>query len=92
TLEQVQEAFGEKRFAEMDEWMLPLESALADWPEVALSADAAFYMKQGQPILVPNAPTSGWVRLYANKTDFIGVGQILDDGRVVPKRLMQAVD
>ncbi|MCG7983000.1 MAG: tRNA pseudouridine(55) synthase TruB [Candidatus Thiodiazotropha lotti] len=92
TLEQVQEAFGEKRFAEMDEWMLPLESALADWPEVALSADAAFYMKQGQPILVPNAPTSGWVRLYANKTDFIGVGQILDDGRVAPKRLMQAVD
>ncbi|MCG7907915.1 MAG: tRNA pseudouridine(55) synthase TruB [Candidatus Thiodiazotropha taylori] len=92
TVEQVQEAFGEKRFAEMDEWLLPLESALADWPEVALSADAAFYMKQGQPILVPNAPTSGWVRLYANKTDFIGVGQILDDGRVAPKRLMQAVD
>ncbi|MEW8626236.1 MAG: tRNA pseudouridine(55) synthase TruB [Candidatus Thiodiazotropha sp.] len=92
TVEQIQEAFGEKRFAEMDEWMLPLESALADWPEVALSADAAFYMKQGQPILVPNAPTSGWVRLYANKTDFIGVGQILDDGRVAPKRLMQAVD
>ncbi|MEJ2619098.1 MAG: tRNA pseudouridine(55) synthase TruB [Candidatus Thiodiazotropha sp.] len=90
TLGQVQEAFGEKRFAEMDEWMLPLESALADWPEVALSADAAFYMKQGQAILVPNAPTSGWVRLYANKTDFIGVGQILDDGRVAPKRLMQA--
>jgi tRNA pseudouridine55 synthase len=90
TLEQVQEAFGEKRFAEMDEWLLPLESALADWPEVALSADAAFYMKQGQPILVANAPTSGWVRLYANKTDFIGVGQILDDGRVAPKRLMQA--
>ncbi|MCG7936287.1 MAG: tRNA pseudouridine(55) synthase TruB [Candidatus Thiodiazotropha taylori] len=92
TVEQVQEAFGEKRFAEMDEWLLPLESALADWPEVALSADAAFYMKQGQPILVPNAPTSGWVRLYANKTDFIGVGQILDDGRVAPKRLMQALD
>ncbi|MEW8406773.1 MAG: tRNA pseudouridine(55) synthase TruB [Candidatus Thiodiazotropha taylori] len=92
TVAQVQEAFGEKRFAEMDEWLLPLESALADWPEVVLSADAAFYMKQGQPILVPNAPTSGWVRLYANKTDFIGVGQILDDGRVAPKRLMQALD
>ncbi|MCU7930953.1 MAG: tRNA pseudouridine(55) synthase TruB [Candidatus Thiodiazotropha sp. (ex Codakia rugifera)] len=88
TLESVQQAFSEKQFKEMDEWLLPLESALAEWPEVALSADAAFYMKQGQPILVPNAPTSGWVRLYANKTDFLGVGQILDDGRVAPKRLM----
>ncbi|MCU7875058.1 MAG: tRNA pseudouridine(55) synthase TruB [Candidatus Thiodiazotropha sp. (ex Lucinoma borealis)] len=88
TLESVQQAFSEKQFTEMDDWLLPLESALAEWPEVALSADAAFYMKQGQPILVPNAPTSGWVRLYANKTDFLGVGQILDDGRVAPKRLM----
>jgi tRNA pseudouridine55 synthase len=90
TLEQVQEAFGEKRFEEMDNWLLPLESALSNWPEVALTADAAFYMKQGQAIQVPNAPTSGWVRLYANKTEFLGVGQILDDGRVAPKRLMQA--
>ncbi|MGD8908623.1 MAG: tRNA pseudouridine(55) synthase TruB [Chromatiales bacterium] len=89
TLEQVQAAFADKRFQEMDNWVLPLESALADWPEVKLTADAAFYMKQGQPILVPNAPTSGWVRLYANQHDFLGVGQILDDGRVAPKRLMQ---
>jgi tRNA pseudouridine55 synthase len=92
TLEQVQSAFADKRFQEMDDWLLPLESALADWPEVKLTADAAFYMKQGQPILVPNAPTSGWVRLYANQNDFLGVGQILDDGRVAPKRLMQVTN
>jgi tRNA pseudouridine55 synthase len=92
TLEQVQSAFADKRFAEMDDWMLPLESALAEWPEVKLTADAAFYLQQGQPILVPNAPTSGWVRLYANQSDFLGVGQILDDGRVAPKRLMQVTN
>lgn len=92
TLEQVQAAFSDKLFEEMDGWLLPLESALAEWPEVKLSADAAFYMQQGQPILVPNAPTSGWVRLYANQSDFMGVGQILDDGRVAPKRLMQVTN
>jgi tRNA pseudouridine55 synthase len=57
---------------------------------VQLTADAAFYLKQGQPVLVPQAPTSGWVRLYANQSDFLGVGQILEDGRVAPKRLLQA--
>ncbi len=92
TLEQIQSAFGDKRFEEMDAWLLPLESALADWPEVKLTPDAAFYMKQGQPILVPNAPTSGWVRLYANQSEFLGVGQVLDDGRVAPKRLMQVTN
>jgi tRNA pseudouridine55 synthase len=85
----IQEAFREKRFAEMDSWLLPLESALAEWPEVQLTADAAFYLKQGQPVLVPNAPTSGWVRLYANHREFLGVGQIQDDGLVAPKRLLQ---
>ncbi|MGD8588284.1 MAG: tRNA pseudouridine(55) synthase TruB [Chromatiales bacterium] len=90
TLETVQQAFREKRFAEMDAWLLPLESALSEWPEVKLTADAAFYLKQGQPVLVPNAPTSGWVRLYANQSEFVGVGEILDDGRVAPKRLLQA--
>jgi tRNA pseudouridine55 synthase len=92
SLASIQEAFQEKRFEEMDGWLLPLESALSEWPEVMLTADAAFYLKQGQPVLVPNAPTSGWVRLYANQTDFLGVGQIQDDGRVAPKRLMQAAN
>jgi tRNA pseudouridine55 synthase len=89
TLGEIQHAFNEKQFKEMDDWLLPLESALAEWPQVALTPDAAFYMRQGQPILVPNAPTSGWVRLYTNESDFLGVGQILDDGRVAPKRLMR---
>jgi tRNA pseudouridine55 synthase len=89
SLETVQLAFREKRFQEMDDWLLPLESALSEWPEVQLTPDAAFYLKQGQPVLVPQAPTSGWVRLYANQNDFLGVGQILDDGRVAPKRLLQ---
>ncbi|RDH90049.1 MAG: tRNA pseudouridine(55) synthase TruB [endosymbiont of Seepiophila jonesi] len=89
TLEQVREDFEARRFAEMDALLLPLESALSDWPEINLTPDAAFYLKQGQPVLVPKAPTSGWVRLYANEVDFLGVGQILDDGRVAPKRLLQ---
>lgn len=89
TLEAVQQAFRDKHFEEMDGWLLPLESALTDWPEVALSPDAAFYLKQGQPVLVPQAPTSGWVRLYENQTEFLGVGQIMDDGRVAPKRMVQ---
>jgi tRNA pseudouridine55 synthase len=88
----IQEAFGEKRFSEMDGWLLPLESALSEWPEVQLSADAAFYLKQGQAVLVPNAPTGGLVRLYANRDEFLGVGQIQDDGRVAPKRLIQVTN
>ncbi len=75
--------------AAMDGLLLPLESALTQWPDVELSSDAAFYLQQGQAVLVPHAPTSGWVRLYQRDQTFLGMGEILDDGRVAPRRLMK---
>jgi tRNA pseudouridine55 synthase len=75
--------------AAMDRLLLPIESALTQWPGVELSSDAAFYLQQGQPVLVPRAPTSGWVRLYERDHTFLGMGEILDDGRVAPRRLMK---
>jgi tRNA pseudouridine55 synthase len=65
----------------------PVDSALIDWPKVELSENLAFYLKQGQPVQVSRAPTEGLVRLY-DDDGFLGIGQILDDGRVAPKRLM----
>lgn len=73
----------------LEQILLPIESGVADWPDVRLGADAAFYMGQGQPVLVPNAPTEGWVRIY-DQQKFIGVGEIQDDGRVAPRRMIQA--
>ena len=76
--------------AALDKLLLPMESGLAQWPGVRLSGDAAFYLRQGQPVLVPQAPTEGWVRLYEGESHFLGMGEILDDGRVAPRRLMTA--
>lgn len=67
--------------------LLPIESALIDWPQIDLTADMSFYLRQGQAVQVPNAPTVGFVRLYDDKKRFIGLGNILSDGRVAPKRM-----
>ena len=89
TIEQLEALAGEGFFARLDALLLPMESALAQWPGVRLTGDAAFYLRQGQPVLVPKAPTSGWVRLYEGESTFLGMGEILDDGRVAPRRLMK---
>ncbi len=52
--------------------------------------DAAYYMKMGQAVLVPQAPTEGGVRIYSKSGSFLGVGCILDDGKVQPKRLLRS--
>jgi len=79
----------EQGFDELDKQLLPMHSALVDWPEINLSDNSAYYVRQGQPVQVPKAPSQGWVRLMGEKpNDFIGVGHILEDGRVAPKRLV----
>jgi len=86
TLDKLERA-AEEGSASLDALLLPLDSALGHWPAVRLSEDAAFYLRQGQPVLVPRAPLDGLVRLYDPSGRFIGVGEMLDDGKVQPKRL-----
>lgn len=75
----------------LDGLLRPVATAVGQWPTVELTGAPAFYLKQGQPVLVPHAPTEGWVRLYEQEEAqgrFIGVGEILEDGRVAPRRLI----
>ena len=74
--------------AALDRFLLPMESALEHWPEVCLSDDLAFYVRRGQAVFVPRAPTQGWVKLRTADQRFLGMGRVLDDGRVAPKRLI----
>ncbi|HHM05167.1 MAG TPA: tRNA pseudouridine(55) synthase TruB [Gammaproteobacteria bacterium] len=87
TLEAV-ETLAEENHQRLSELLLPMESALAAWPDVCLSEDMAYYMRQGQAVFVPRAPTSGWVKLRDARQRFLGVGCVLADGRVAPKRLL----
>lgn len=76
----------------LDALLLPIESSIQQWPEVQLSPDAAYYLKMGQPVVVPHAPTCGWVRVYGAGCRFLGVGEVLDDGRIAPRRLLQKLE
>lgn len=81
----------EREKGSLDKFLLPTSSAVGHWPEVKLTDATSFYLKQGQPVLIPHAPTSGWVRLCESngqEEDFLGVGEVLDDGRVAPRRLV----
>lgn len=68
--------------------LLGVDAMLRDVPEVVLADAVAFYLCQGQAVIVPRAPTEGLVRIYDQQRRFLGVGEILDDGRVAPRRLL----
>lgn len=76
--------------AGLDAWLLPMDAALVDYPAVQLADDLARYVRQGQAVWMPKAPDPGWVRLYDGDQRFFGMGEVLDDARVAPRRLMRS--
>ncbi|MGK0673335.1 MAG: tRNA pseudouridine(55) synthase TruB [Halothiobacillaceae bacterium] len=70
--------------------ILPIDSALTGYPAMTLDADSTFYIRHGHPVFVAHAPTEGWFRIYGADGLFLGLGEVLDDGRVAPRRLLAA--
>ena len=68
--------------------LLPMDRIVADLPQVELNDELGFFIRKGQPVLVSKAPAKGWVRLYGRHSAFMGIGEVLDDGRVAPRRLL----
>jgi len=69
--------------------LIPSDRAVAQLPPVELSANAAYYLCQGQAVTAGAGLAPGWVRLYEAGGRFLGLGQVLSDGRVTPKRLVR---
>ena len=87
TIEQLT-VLAEQGMDALDACLQPIDSGVADWPDVHLGSDAAFYVQQGQAVMVPHAPTQGWVRIY-DQSQFLGLGEIQDDGLVAPRRMIK---
>ncbi len=93
TLDELHEIRDSEGLTCLDGVLRSLADAVQDWPSVELTEITASYLKQGQPVQIAKAPTSGWVRIFSESVDnsevrFIGVGEIMEDGRIAPRRLV----
>jgi tRNA pseudouridine55 synthase len=73
----------------LDALLEPMDVALPRAPRIDLTGDACYYLRHGQPVQVPRAPTRGIVRLYDPAARFVGIGEVQDDGRIAPRRLLR---
>lgn len=89
TLEDLQTRLDQHDMAALDELLLPLDSALSAWPKLLLNDELTAYIKSGNPVRVRQSPAQGWLRLYDSNERFIGIGEVLPDGRVAPRRLFK---
>lgn len=87
TLQQQHDTAGETA---LDQWLIAPEQAVNHLPGVAVSVDTGYYVRRGQAVRVAGAPPHGLVRIHQEDGVFLGIGEILDDGRIAPRRLVVA--
>lgn len=69
-------------------YLLPLETAVEFFPAVKLSTTLVFYLRTGQPVRTQFSLNSPLVRLLTEDAKFLGIGEVMVDGRIKPKRLV----
>lgn len=95
TLDELTEERGEDRAEVLDHHLLPVDSPASNLPKLILPDDSGYYLRQGQPVMDLQVYRIGaegdMVRLFLESGEFLGVGEITDDGRVAPRRLVSSL-
>lgn len=91
SLEALEQAHADGGHEAVDAFLLPSDSGLQHWPLLQFSESSSFYWLQGQPIRAADGPKFGMVRVQDHNARFIGIGEVSDDGRIAPRRLIRSV-
>ena len=73
-----------------DALLLPVDALIETMPKVVLDSESAHYLKQGQAIWCAKQTTGSTLRLYDDQNCFLGIGEVMLDGKIAPKRLVVA--
>jgi tRNA pseudouridine55 synthase len=84
SLEQFEAMTSEQRQAAL----LPADSAVLHLPAIILNSDAQHYLQLGQAVWQSGVTAAGLLRLYSEQQQFLGLGELADDGKIAPKRLI----
>jgi tRNA pseudouridine55 synthase len=73
--------------AALEQLLLPVDAGLQALVAVQLNMDEVFYFRHGHAVGHVGAEINDLVRVYDHTAGFLGVGEVLVDGRVTPRRL-----
>lgn len=92
TFEALELERGDGKAEELDHLLLSVDAPIMDLPKLELDDDTGFYFLRGQAVMDSRIFRLGdegdALRVFSENEGFLGVGEITDDGRVTPKRLV----
>ena len=87
TLEQIEAL----TLVERDALLRPADSLVASLPRFDLDAGDARRLRRGQAVERAGAQGAGLARIYGPDHEFLGIGEVMAPGRIVPRRLKSQV-
>ena len=92
SLEQLADERGEQGPEVLDHHLLPTDCLLGDMPRLVIDAHSGHYFCQGQAVMDLKVYRLGeqgdTVRVCQEDGHFLGIGEITDDGKVAPRRVV----
>jgi tRNA pseudouridine55 synthase len=88
-LEKIKQLAMNNDFLSLDSLLLPIESMLSVYQEIRLSDTTAYYLRQSRAVFAPHNATNKLVKLFTKDGKFLGLGEVLADGKIAPKKLVQ---
>jgi tRNA pseudouridine55 synthase len=81
------EALAEESPAALRKRLLPPDVALTGFPPVNLDQSAGERFSDGQAVKVDEETSTGLARVYNARQTFLGVGELVGDGQLAPRRV-----
>lgn len=92
TLQELEAERGEQQAEVLDKHLLPVDAPVAVLARIDLPASSAYYFSQGQSVMDTDVYRHGeegdMVRVFDDVGEFLGLGEITDEGSVAPRRLI----
>ena len=70
-----------------NDYLLPVDSALLDWPSIHLKQEQLEMFSNGQPIENSFSTKKGLARIYDTNESFVGIGEQKEDNFLIPRRI-----
>lgn len=87
TMEQLAQLAQQQDFAALDALLLPMDTAIADLPQIMLSLEQAQKLIFGQRIKLESSPAAALYRIYDENSRFLGVAEVINSV-LHPRRLV----
>ena len=72
----------------LDGLLRPPDEVAGQWPRIELGSREADLLLCGNQVQLPAGAPAGLLRLYTDGGRFLGMGEAMGDGRLLPRRLL----